>query len=161
MRKENEVVTVTTPCGFGDKVYCIFESRIYEGIAMNFNFFIGCLTDHCNIDVSFDIPDPFYRDGRMRNMVQPKRFGETVFIDEESAEKALEKLKLQTETGTQKNAEKRGNNMDYKRLADLIRQFANIELLACEVESLDDTQEVETIDELADFLSDELELSCQ
>jgi hypothetical protein len=56
--------------------------------------------------------------------------------------------------------------MDYKRLADLIRQFANIELLACEVESIDDSQEVETIEvetieDLADFLRGELDYSCQ
>lgn len=51
--------------------------------------------------------------------------------------------------------------MDYKRLAELIRQFANTELLASEVESLVDMPEVETIDELADFLSDELDYSCQ
>ena len=51
--------------------------------------------------------------------------------------------------------------MDYKRLAELVRQFDNTELLANEIETLEDDKEVETIDELADFLRDELDYSGQ
>ena len=51
--------------------------------------------------------------------------------------------------------------MDYKRLAELVRQFDNTDLLAYEIETLIDDQDVETIDELSDFLRDELDYSCQ
>lgn len=51
--------------------------------------------------------------------------------------------------------------MNYKRLADLVRQFDNTELLASEIETIEDDQDVETIDELADFLSDELDYGSQ
>lgn len=46
--------------------------------------------------------------------------------------------------------------MDYKRLATVIRRFANIELLASEIESVD-IQGAETIDELSEYLEDELD----
>lgn len=48
--------------------------------------------------------------------------------------------------------------MDYKRLADVIRNFDNIEILANEIESLIDTssEEMETIDDLTEFLEYEL-----
>lgn len=45
----------------------------------------------------------------------------------------------------------------YKRLAELIRIFDNIELLAAEIESLVENADVKTLDELADFLQTELE----
>ena len=45
--------------------------------------------------------------------------------------------------------------MDYKKLADVIREFDDIELLASEIESLDG-EGVESIDELTEFLEDEL-----
>lgn len=48
--------------------------------------------------------------------------------------------------------------MDYKRLANLLRQFDDIALLAHEIQECED---VETIDELSDYLEYELELSCQ
>jgi hypothetical protein len=51
--------------------------------------------------------------------------------------------------------------MDYKRLAELVRQFDNTDLLAYEIETLIDDQDVETIDELSNFLRDELDYSCQ
>ena len=47
--------------------------------------------------------------------------------------------------------------MDYKKLADTIRKFANIELLANEVESIGDEQNIDTIDDLTEFLETELE----
>lgn len=47
--------------------------------------------------------------------------------------------------------------MDYKKLADTIRKFANIELLANEVESIEDEQGVCEIDDLTEFLETELE----
>lgn len=49
--------------------------------------------------------------------------------------------------------------MDYKSLADTIRKFANIELLANEIENIEDENEVDTIDDLRDFLELELELA--
>lgn len=52
--------------------------------------------------------------------------------------------------------------MDYKALAAVVRKFANIELLAAELETLQDSQlEVETIDDLTEFLEDELDYSAQ
>lgn len=50
----------------------------------------------------------------------------------------------------------RRSDMDYKRLATVIRRFANIELLASEIESVD-IQGAETIDELSEYLEDELD----
>lgn len=46
--------------------------------------------------------------------------------------------------------------MDYKRLAGIVRMFANTELLATEIESLEDMPDIETIDDLSDFLKEEL-----
>lgn len=46
--------------------------------------------------------------------------------------------------------------MDYKKLAEIIRRFSNNELLALEIESLTDISDVETIDDLSDFLEEEL-----
>ena len=46
----------------------------------------------------------------------------------------------------------------YKKLADLVRTFDSIDLLATEIESLEDHIEaVETVDDLVDFLQTELE----
>ena len=47
--------------------------------------------------------------------------------------------------------------MNYSKLADLIRQFNSTELLANEIESIEDSQKIETIDDLCDFLGDELD----
>jgi len=50
--------------------------------------------------------------------------------------------------------------MNYKRLADMVRRFYSIDLLASEIETLEDEPlGVETVDELADFLRDELDYS--
>lgn len=52
--------------------------------------------------------------------------------------------------------------MDYKALAEVVRKFANTELLAAEIESLQNNmEEIETIDDLTDFLEDELDYSWQ
>ena len=52
--------------------------------------------------------------------------------------------------------------MDYKALAEVIRKFENVELLAAEIESLHENMiEVETVDNLTEFLEDELDYSCQ
>lgn len=51
--------------------------------------------------------------------------------------------------------------MDYKRLSELIRRFVNIELLAQEIESLEDMPEIETIDDLSGFLEEELDYAEQ
>lgn len=46
----------------------------------------------------------------------------------------------------------------YEKLANLVRAFDSIDLLASEIESLVDyTEEVDTIDDLVDFLQTELE----
>lgn len=45
----------------------------------------------------------------------------------------------------------------YQRLADVVRRFDDIELLAQEIESIEESQEIETVDELTDFLEDELQ----
>lgn len=45
---------------------------------------------------------------------------------------------------------------DYKALANVIRKFEDIELLAHEIESLVDMPEVETVDDLTEFLETEL-----
>lgn len=46
----------------------------------------------------------------------------------------------------------------YEKLANLVRAFDSIDLLATEIESLvDHTEEVETLDEFVDFLQTELE----
>lgn len=47
--------------------------------------------------------------------------------------------------------------MDYKKLAEYVRMFDNTELLASEIEAIGDETGVETIDELADYLRDELD----
>lgn len=48
--------------------------------------------------------------------------------------------------------------MDYKALAEVVRRFDNVELLAAEIESLQDNMtEVETIDDLTEVLEDELD----
>ena len=49
--------------------------------------------------------------------------------------------------------------MNYKGLADLVRQYDNTGLLADEIETLEDSQDVETLDELAEFLKNELDYS--
>ncbi len=46
--------------------------------------------------------------------------------------------------------------MDYKRLATVIRRFENVELLASEIENAD-VQGVVTINELSEYLEDELD----
>lgn len=46
--------------------------------------------------------------------------------------------------------------MDYKALADVVRKFEDIELLAQEIESLVDMPEVQTVDDLTEFLETEL-----
>lgn len=50
--------------------------------------------------------------------------------------------------------------MMYKELADLIRLFDNIELVAQEIESIEENQGIETIEDLTDFLKDELQYGC-
>ncbi len=46
----------------------------------------------------------------------------------------------------------------YEKLADLIKKFDDVDLLAAEIVSLtDSTEKVETLDELVDFLQTELE----
>lgn len=46
----------------------------------------------------------------------------------------------------------------YKKLANLVKTFDSVNLLASEIESLaDHTEKVETLDELVDFLQIELE----
>lgn len=46
----------------------------------------------------------------------------------------------------------------YKKLADLVKAFDSVDLLASEIESLvDHTEKVETLDELVEFLQTELE----
>lgn len=46
--------------------------------------------------------------------------------------------------------------MDYKRLAEIVRRYANVELLAAEIESLVDMPDIETVDGLSNFLEEEL-----
>ena len=57
--------------------------------------------------------------------------------------------------GNRREEKRRTNNMDYKKRAVVIREFDDIELLASEIESLDG-EGVESIDELTEFLEDEL-----
>ena len=45
---------------------------------------------------------------------------------------------------------------DYKRLANVIKGFANIDILAYEIEELGYLNNPETIDELTEFLEGEL-----
>ena len=51
--------------------------------------------------------------------------------------------------------------MDLERLAQVIRRYDSIDLLATEIETLAEIDDVETIDELSGFLEDELDLSGQ
>lgn len=46
--------------------------------------------------------------------------------------------------------------MNFKRLADVIRRFEDIDFLVSEIETLPDGRDIETIDDLTDFLEDEL-----
>lgn len=48
---------------------------------------------------------------------------------------------------------------EYKRLAEVIRKFGNTEFLACSIENIteDQSRDIESIDDLADFLEDELD----
>lgn len=49
----------------------------------------------------------------------------------------------------------------YKALAEVIRNFGNIDLLAQEIESIEEDQQIETIEELTEFLQDELQYACE
>lgn len=51
--------------------------------------------------------------------------------------------------------------MNYERLARIIRRIANVELLAVEIESLKEMPDIETIDDLSDFLEEELDWAGQ
>lgn len=46
--------------------------------------------------------------------------------------------------------------MNFKRLADVIRRFEEIDFLASEIETLTSNRDVETVDDLTEFLEDEL-----
>lgn len=47
----------------------------------------------------------------------------------------------------------------YKKLADVIRGFANTDLLACSIENITEEQarDIDDVEDLADFLEDELQ----
>lgn len=47
--------------------------------------------------------------------------------------------------------------MDFKRLADVIRKFWDVEYLIDEIETLSDDQGIETVDDLTEFLEDKLD----
>lgn len=47
--------------------------------------------------------------------------------------------------------------MDFKKLAEVLRKFEDINFLATEIESLDCKSGVETVDDLTEFLEQELE----
>ncbi len=46
--------------------------------------------------------------------------------------------------------------MDFKRLADIVRQFGDTDLLAAEIEALEGSPEIESIDDLSEVLEDEI-----
>ncbi len=46
--------------------------------------------------------------------------------------------------------------MDFIRLAKIVRDYNDIEYLAAEIEALEGTTEVESIDDLSEVLEDEL-----
>jgi hypothetical protein len=52
--------------------------------------------------------------------------------------------------------------MDYKALAEVIRRFESLELLAIEIETLENGElDIDTVDDLTEFLQDELDYSCE
>lgn len=46
--------------------------------------------------------------------------------------------------------------MDFTRLANIVRRYDDIEFLASEIEALEGTEEVESVDDLSEALEDEL-----
>ena len=51
---------------------------------------------------------------------------------------------------------KRRINMDFIRLANIVRRYDDIDFLASEIEALEGTEEVESVDDLSEALEDEL-----
>ncbi len=47
--------------------------------------------------------------------------------------------------------------MDFKKLAEVLRKFEDINFLATEIESLNYNSDVKTVDDLTEFLEQELE----
>ena len=78
----------------GDTVWCIFEGKVYKGKAERFAYWHDTIDgDYVNIDVTYNIIDPFYTDGRLMRRCDPKRYGNRVFLTREEAEQALAEMK--------------------------------------------------------------------
>ena len=52
---------------------------------------------------------------------------------------------------------------EYERLAEVIRNFGSTDFLACSIENITEEQarDIETVDDLAEFLEDELQYACE
>lgn len=97
----------------------------------------------------------------VQEKAEPEESKSNTDIDNEHQNSETE-LMTEPETQSKPNNEQTGNTNIYTRLADLIRAFDDIRLLAQEIESLADSAEgIETLDELADFLQDELQYASE
>ena len=64
---EEQGLLIKLPCKVGDRVWCIFEGKVYKAIARKVTIVTG--TDNyqlVKIEAEFYIVDPFYNDGRFR-----------------------------------------------------------------------------------------------
>lgn len=52
---------------------------------------------------------------------------------------------------------------EYKRLADVIRKFGSTDFLACSIENITEEQarDIETVEDLTEFLENELQYSIE
>ena len=90
---EEQGLLLRLPCKVGDTVWCIFEGKVYKGKAERFAYWHDTIDgDYVNIDVTYNIIDPFYTDGRLMRRCDPKRYGNRVFLTKEEAEKALKQM---------------------------------------------------------------------
>ena len=86
---------IELPCAVGDTVWCIYEKKIYKGKVTVIKPFIvekGKLL-YINMNVSFEMKDPFYGDGRILTHEMYGRYLENVFLTKEEAEAKLKELK--------------------------------------------------------------------
>lgn len=85
---------IVLPCAVGDTVWCIYEKKIYKGKVTVIKPFIiekGELL-YINMNVSFEMKDPFYGDGRTLTHEMYGRYLENVFLTKEEAESELKEL---------------------------------------------------------------------
>lgn len=90
---EEDGLLIRLPCKVGDRVYLLFEKRIYEGVGVKIVSVGTPSHDYTRIEIVFEIEDPWYSDGRKMKHGANEILGEKVFLTKAEAEQALAKMK--------------------------------------------------------------------